>query len=252
MEHSDLDSLATGRHGEAAFPGEPAGEPEFHQASSALGAGGTISGASAMLMRGSPLTPLRDLTMTLLDRLGLSATVLVDNLSQLHLNYRGTAAVMGRAGALAGGDRAPNQRFFDGLAQADATFWDLLAPDRLTLVLLDSGVADARHQLVQVKHQALASFGHILDVSIVTADPLAHARPYTDRLWLDRSRDLERYHQPGRVAAYVVRPDQHIAAAQAALDWPQLAAFLRRDFLGQQELAPQQLSARAEELGVVR
>ena len=190
----------------------------------------THLGASAMLMRGSRFAPLRDAAMNLIQNFPAARRFLTASLSQLGHSYQGTPFVQGHAASLAGGDRAPNQRFFDGLSQRYTQLNTLLSPDKHTLMLVSSGLDNlASHRtLLAFKEQALADYGQLLDVSIVTTDPTARAALPTDRVWIDRGRKLDQYHVPGKLSAYLVRPDQHLAYAHAPADWLHLEAFLRR------------------------
>lgn len=191
----------------------------------------THLGASAMLTGKGPKSYLRDGVMALGDSSAGFRRRLAYRLSQLSHNYRGTELVSGKTRGLSAGDRAPDQRFFDGHSDSYRSVFDLLSGTKFSLLLVDSGDEDplTRGSWREVAGAVGERYGGLIETHLVTTDHLVPDDvPEGTRVWIDRGMDLDLYHRPGKTSVYLVRPDGHLAYVGSPAARGDLLSFLRR------------------------
>jgi 2-polyprenyl-6-methoxyphenol hydroxylase-like FAD-dependent oxidoreductase/glyoxylase-like metal-dependent hydrolase (beta-lactamase superfamily II) len=191
----------------------------------------THVGASAMLMGKGAKTYARDGLMAMGDSSQSFRRRMAYRLSQLEHNYRGTELVEGKTRRLRAGERAPDERFFDGLSGSYRSVFDLLDGTRFTLLLVDSGDEGplTRGTWREIAEGVCKRYGGLIKTHLVTTDHrLPSNVPEGTSVWIDRGMDLSRYHQPGKTTAYLVRPDGHLACVHSPAQLGRLLSFLHR------------------------
>ncbi|MFE3458967.1 FAD-dependent monooxygenase [Nocardiopsis aegyptia] len=157
----------------------------------------THRGAQMMLLRGDPRRHVRDAALTVLRSSPRARRALARRFSQLDHGYRRAPGNGGRVRGLSGGDRLPDLAFFDGRANRSRRLHELLPSDRHTVLLTDAAQAEG------------LSVPASCAVRVITPDWARAASADPVPTALDRGREAARLYG----AAFLVRPDRHIAYA---------------------------------------
>jgi len=192
----------------------------------------THIGVTSMLVKEERQATVRDLLMQAVGASSVLPKMLTFSFSQLAHNYRHSPIVRGRALRLQAGDRAPDQRFFDGMTQSYTHLFDLTQGTRHTLLLFIGDNKRHRSSLLQLLHESRNSSPDILDVHVIgTSYEKPSWLPDEVHFWSDRCRDLSLYHQFSIPTAYLVRPDKYIGYIQENPTWSGLEHFFQRAFI---------------------
>jgi len=193
-------------------------------------------------LRSSVAQQLRNRVYSLLGSLGIVQHQLGSALSELSVNYRGSALsgesagarrIARLSGAVVPGDRAPDGPLVDLGSGASLRLLDVLRGTRHVLLLFrGSGAAgDAGDQLARLGEEVHVRYPDMVSVAFV--DPAGDLPAPADatRLWRilhDPHGELHRRYGATRPTAYLVRPDGYVGHRDQPVSWDGLRAHLDR------------------------
>ncbi|GCE31537.1 hypothetical protein KDA_70210 [Dictyobacter alpinus] len=193
----------------------------------------THLGVTAMLMKEGRQAAARDLLMQAVGSSYILPKFLTFSFSQLAHHYRHSPIVKGHALRLQAGDRAPDQRFFDGITQSYQHLFELIKGTQHTLLLFIGEKQNQRAALLQLLTESARRYPGILDIRVIgTSYQRPDWLPEDVQYWSDRGRDLSLYHQFGITTAYLVRPDKYLGFIQPNPGWSELDHYLQQILTG--------------------
>jgi len=204
----------------------------------------THLGVTAMLVKEGRQALLRDVLMQAAGMSYVLPRLLTFSFSQLAHNYRHSPIVRGRALHLQAGDRAPDQRFFDGSTQSYTHLFDLIQGVGHTLLIFIGDDNRPAGHLPQLLREGRQNYADLLSIHVIgTSYQRPTWLPEDVPFWSDRGKGLSLYHQFGIPTAYLIRPDKYIGLIQEKPTWAGLqrhleGIFTRRNAPGTGTSAP--------------
>lgn len=188
----------------------------------------THLGVTSMLVKEGRQATMRDILMQAIGATYILPRLLTFSFSQLAHSYRHSPIVRGRALRLQAGDRAPDQRFFDGTTQSYKHLFDLTQGTQHTLLLFIGDNTRQHAALLQLLRESTQHYAALLDVHVIgTSYQRPSWLPSDVQYWSDRGKDLSLYHQFGIPTAYLVRPDKYIGFIGENPTWNGLEHYLQ-------------------------